>query len=304
MSGTNDVAETVPFLEVRDVYKSYGDKLVLDNIDLSVARGELCCVIGPSGCGKSTLLRLILGQERATGGQLLIEGEPVGWPGVDRGVVYQRYSLFPHLTVLENVTLGRRLGCGLFEFRRRRAEFEEEAKGYLAEVGLTGHGHKHPHELSGGMQQRVAVAQSLILQPKILLMDEPFGALDPGTREDVQLFLLELWERHGMTIFFVTHDLEEAAFLGSRLIVLSQYYRDDRGEGAERGAKIVSDQRLHSRDTALATRAKQTEAFAEMVTRARQAGFDPEHLQHATEFDLAHPHSYQTLTTEEDGHSG
>ncbi|MDJ0785664.1 MAG: ABC transporter ATP-binding protein [Myxococcota bacterium] len=301
MSDATPNGDGAPFLEVRDVYKSYGDKLVLDNIDLTVAKGELCCVIGPSGCGKSTLLRLILGQERVTGGEIRIEGGPVGWPGVDRGVVYQRYSLFPHLTVLENVTLGRRLRCGWLEFRKRRAEFEEEANGYLAEVGLTGHGHKHPHELSGGMQQRVAVAQSLILQPKILLMDEPFGALDPSTREDVQLFLLELWETHGMTIFFVTHDLEEAAFLGSRLLVLSQYYRDDRGVSAERGAKIVSDQRLHAPGTALSTRTKQSDGFSELVARARQAGFDPEHLQHAREFDLAHPDSVQTLTSEEDG---
>ena len=220
------------------------------------------------------------------------------WTG---GVVYQRYSLFPHLSVLDNVTLGRRLGCGLFEFRRRRAEFEEEALGYLRQVGLDGHGHKYPHELSGGMQQRVAVAQSLILRPKILLMDEPFGALDPGTREDVQLFLLELWETHGMTIFFVTHDLEEAAFLGSRLLVLSQYYRDDRdGDAASaRGAKVVSDHRLHVRGTALATRTKQSGEFAEIVARARREGFDPAHLQHVREFDLTHPDSYQTLTEEE-----
>jgi NitT/TauT family transport system ATP-binding protein len=301
VSEANDDA----YLRVEDVYKSYGDKVVLDNIDLSVARGELCCVIGPSGCGKSTLLRLILGQERVTGGRILVDGEPVGWPDVDRGVVYQRYSLFPHLSVLDNVTLGRRLACGLLEFRRRRAEFEEEAQGYLQEVGLAGHGHKYPHELSGGMQQRVAVAQSLILRPKILLMDEPFGALDPGTREDVQLFLLELWETHGMTIFFVTHDLEEAAFLGSRLLVLSQYYTDDRGDTAasQRGAKIVSDQRLHSRGTALAARTKQSGEFAEIVARARREGFDPAHLQHAREFDLGHPDSYQTLTSEESGES-
>ena len=287
------------FLHIEDLYKAYGTKLVLDNVDLSVQEGEFCCVIGPSGCGKSTLLRLILGQERATEGSILIDGRPVGWPGLDRGVVYQRYSLFPNLSVLDNVTLGKRLSHGFFERRRRRKEFEEEAHAYLREVGLAGHERKFPHELSGGMQQRVAVAQSLIMKPKILLMDEPFGALDPGTREDVQLFLLELWETHRMTIFFVTHDLEEAVFVGSRLLVLSQYYQDDRGDGEDvgRGARIVADHHLQMKPRS--TRAKQTAEFGDLIAQVRREGFEPAYRQHVSEFNLRHPDSFQTLTAEE-----
>jgi NitT/TauT family transport system ATP-binding protein len=192
-------------LYILDVCKIYGAKAVLDDIDLSVSSGELCTLVGPSGCGKSTLLRLILGQERPTRGEIRIEGKPVGFPNPERGIVYQKYSLFPHLTVLENVMLGKKLSVGLLERRYRLDEFREEAKYYLGKIKLAGHLDKYPHELSGGMQQRVALAQSLIMKPKLLLMDEPFGALDPGTREDMQIFLLNLWEEFKMTIFFVTH---------------------------------------------------------------------------------------------------
>ncbi len=295
------MSESSHYLRADDVTKAYGEKVVLDDIDLAVARGEFCCVIGPSGCGKSTLLRLILGQERPTSGRVLVDGRVVGRPDVDRGVVYQRYSLFPNLSVLDNVTLGRRLSVGLLERRRRRAEFEDEARVLLREVGLEGHGHKYPHELSGGMQQRVAVAQALIMKPKILLMDEPFGALDPGTRENVQLFLLELWEQHQMTIFFVTHDLEEAVFVGSRLLVLSQYYRDDRGDEAARGARIVADHSVRKDRTALSTAAKSTAEFRDLLEQVRLEGFDPEYRQHVKDFNLRHADSFRTLSAEVHG---
>jgi NitT/TauT family transport system ATP-binding protein len=292
------------FLHIEDVYKSYGAKRVLDNVDLSVAQGEFCSLVGPSGCGKSTLLRLILGQERASDGRVLIEGRPVGYPDRDRGIVYQRYSLFPHLTVLENVTLGRRL-CAGFLGRFQRAEqkaFADEALELLREVSLAEHALKYPHQLSGGMQQRVAVVQALIMKPKILLMDEPFGALDPGTREDIQLFLLELWETHHMTIFLVTHDLEEAVFLGSRLIVLSQHYTDDRGDGPEvgRGARIVADHALKPERLPHPTTDKQRGEFVELIAQIRREGFDPAYRQHVREFNLRHPHSFRTLRPEED----
>lgn len=290
-------------LHINNVYKQYGEKVVLDNIDLSVSSGELCTVVGPSGCGKSTLLRLILGQEQPTQGELYLDGHSIGLPNTQRGVVYQRYSLFAHLSVLENVTLGRRLPRGFLENRRRKKEYTEEASHFLQRVNLADHMHKYPHELSGGMQQRVAIAQALITRPRILLMDEPFGALDPQTREDMQLFLLELWEEAKMTVFFVTHDLEEALFLGTRVFALSQYYTDDRGSGTQitRGAKIVADYKLQR--TATSSSVKNAPEFVGLIKEIRQAGFDPNYLQHAKDFNLKHPDSFQTLTEEELNHN-
>ncbi|MGR0480815.1 MAG: ABC transporter ATP-binding protein [Candidatus Electronema sp. V4] len=289
-------------LFLQDVYKSYGSKAVLDDIDLAVAKGEIVTVVGPSGCGKSTLLRLVLGQEMPTSGTLLIDGQPCGFADRSRGIVYQKYSLFPHLNVLENVLAGHRLSCGFFERRRRKKEFEAEAMGYLARMGLQEHSRKFPHELSGGMRQRVAIAQSLIMRPKILLMDEPFGALDPGSRENMQIFLLELWEEFGMTIFFVTHDLEEAVFLGTRIIALSQHYTDDRGDGEEvqRGARVVADHALPK--AAKSTLVKAAADFGGLIQRLRQEGFNPKYRRHAGKFNLTHPHSFQTLRPEESKH--
>ena len=288
------------FLSVQDVYKSYASKRVLDNIDLSVKQGELCTLVGPSGCGKSTLLRLVLGEEFPTSGRILIDGTVIGPPDPMRGIVFQRYSLFPHLSVLDNVRLGLKLRGGDGTGRRGREWMREEAMSYLERMRLAEHAGKYPHELSGGMQQRVAIAQSLIMKPKVLLMDEPFGALDPDTREDMQIFLLELWEEQRMMIFFVTHDLEEAAYLGTRILVLSQYYIDDRGQAPDvlRGSKIVADHKLPR--AALGTEVKRTSGFTELVEQIRREGFDPEYLQHARDFNLRHPDSYRTLTLEED----
>ncbi len=290
---------TPGFLRIEDLYKSYGPKRVLDNVDLAVERGELCTLVGPSGCGKTTLLRQILGEEFPDAGTVHLEGRPLGHPDTRRGIVFQRYSLFAHLTVLDNVLLGRQLTTGALERWRRRREFRDEAMRYLERMRLAEHAAKYPHQLSGGMQQRVAIAQSLILKPQILMMDEPFGALDPDTREDMQLFLLELWEQQKMTVFFVTHDLEEAVFLGTRIIVLSQYYQDDRGDTPtpNRGAKIVADYQLPR--AALSTDVKRSPEFAELVARIRREGFDPEYRRHVREFNLSHPHSFRTLTEDE-----
>ena len=283
-------------LHIQDVYKEYSDKSILDNIDLSVAHGEFCTVVGPSGCGKSTLLRLILGQEVATKGTVLIDGVPASFANKDRGIVYQKYSLFPHLSVLENVLLGKKLSSPRSEWKMHR----QEAMEFLSAAGLCQHANKYPHELSGGMQQRVAVMQALIMKPKILLMDEPFGALDPGTRESIQLFLLEQWKKYNMTIFFVTHDLEEAVFLGSRLLVISQYYTDDRGPNANRGSKIVADHCIkHIDDIQESVAEKTTAEFGQLIEEIRHEGFDPKHIQHASTFKLNHKHSFQTLTPEE-----
>ncbi len=281
-------------LHIQDVDKEYGSKLVLDDVDLSVRAGELCTLVGPSGCGKSTLLRLILGQERPTRGDVLIDRNPVGFPNKNRGIVYQKYSLFPHLSVLENTLLGRRLACSPYTWVFRKKEFLDEAHEFLKKVQLAEHAHKYPDELSGGMRQRAAVIQALIMRPHILLMDEPFGALDPGTREDMQMFLLELWEEYKITIFFVTHDLEEAAFLGTRLLVLSQYYSDGRGTGpaVKRGARIVADYPL---ERSRSTKEKYTSEFGGLLEQVRKEGFDPTYLQHVTNFNLRHSDSFQTI---------
>jgi NitT/TauT family transport system ATP-binding protein len=269
---------------------------VLEDIDLAVRQGEFCTVVGPSGCGKSTLLRLILGQEEPSSGHLYINGKPVGLPDTDRGIVYQRYSLFPHLSVLDNVVLSQTLRLPPWTARRRRKTFVAEAMHYLERMRLAEHAHKLPSALSGGMQQRVAIAQALLGKPQILLMDEPFGALDPATREEMQLFILELWENSGMTIFFVTHDLEEALFLGSRIFVLSQFYIDARGNGKEikRGARVVADHHLQRR--AGATTVKRNQEFQDLLESVRRDGFNPAHLQHIDEFNLRHPDSFRTIT--------
>lgn len=278
------------FLHLQDVSKSYGSNLVLDDVDLSIEQGEFCTVVGPSGCGKSTLLRLILGQETQDSGEILIGGKPSGPPDIRRGVVYQKYSLFPHLTVLDNVLMGKRVD----PFSKLNAEDIERAEAYLMRVKLGDSLHKYPHELSGGMQQRVAVIQTLFVNPQVVLMDEPFGALDPGTREDLQMLMLELWEEHRMTVLFVTHDLEEALFLGTRLIVLSQYYDDQKGDDDDRGAKIVMDLNIKDDQKAYSTAAKYSEQFKDLIRQVRQDGFDPSYRQHVENFNLRHPHSFRT----------
>jgi NitT/TauT family transport system ATP-binding protein len=295
-------------LHVEDVYKRYGDKVVLDNIDLKVEKGELVTVVGPSGCGKSTLLRLILGQESSTAGEILIDNNPVGLPDMDRGIVYQKYSLFPNKTVLENVLLGWKLGGRGNTWKFNKKLVTEEAMQLLEIVKLTDSLNKYPHELSGGMQQRVAVIQALLAKPKILLMDEPFGALDPGTRERIQLLLLKLWHENNMTIFFVTHDLEEAVFLGTRIIVLSQYYRDDRSKDLVRpfdapwhGAKIVADHNIEHDNEHItdSVREKISAEFGALIEQIRHEGFDPNNCQHVDSFKLTHCHSFRTLTLAE-----
>jgi NitT/TauT family transport system ATP-binding protein len=287
-------------LHIEDVYKSYDGRMILDNIDLSVAEGELCTVVGPSGCGKSTLLRLVLGQEMPDRGRIEIDGQALQHPNKDRGIVYQKYSLFPNRTVLENVVIGKTFTEGSWwNPWHKNQEHIDEAMEYLSRVRLSDSAHKYPHELSGGMQQRAAIAQALIMKPPILLMDEPFGALDPDTREDLQIFLLELKESEKLTVFFVTHDLVEACFLGTRLLALSQYYTDDRGSGehVNRGGRIVADYFLEP--TSSSSEVKESRHFIELIHSIREEGFNPDVLQHVSEFNLKHANSYQTLLEEE-----
>ena len=183
-------------------------------------KGEFVCILGPSGCGKSTILRLIAGlepQHPPTKGDVLVQGEPVVRPGADRGMVFQDYTSFDHRTVLENVTFG--LECQGVP-RKPRFELGRE---WIGKVGLNvvTDQQKFPHELSGGMRQRVAIARTLILRPRIILMDEPFGALDPNTRSNMQDLLVRLWKEVHATVFFITHSIEEAVFLGDRVYLMS-----------------------------------------------------------------------------------
>ena len=293
----NNSTEYILYLE--DVSKIYNDKIVLDDIDLAVSKGEFCTVVGPSGCGKSTLLRLILGQEQPSSGKILMTGKPVQLPSPDRGIVYQKYSLFPNLTILKNIMLGKELSLPFIGRKRAKKRIRDEAMHYLGDVGLAEHAEKYPYQLSGGMQQRVAIAQTLIMKPKILMMDEPFGALDPGTRENMQLLILKLWEENRMTIFFVTHDLEEAVFLGTRILILSQFYlheSGDKGDG-QNGARIVADYPLENFAPS-STKVKETAEFGKLIQNIRYEGFDPEYFQHAARFNLEHSDSFQTLKGE------
>ncbi len=231
-------------ISVRNVWLEYGDFVVLEHLDLQIASGAFVSVVGPSGAGKSTFLRLILGQERPTRGEILLDGAPLPpEPGPDRGVVFQRYSVFPHLTVRDNVLVAFEFAASPILARltgsaRRSAIAESEA--LLEAVGLGPHADKYPAALSGGMQQRLAIAQALALKPKVLLLDEPFGALDPGTRAQMHALIKPLWRQHGMTVIMVTHDIKEAFGLGTRVVTLDRPRRDP--QAPERfGATITYD---------------------------------------------------------------
>jgi NitT/TauT family transport system ATP-binding protein len=215
---------------VKHLWKEYGDQVVLENVNLQINDHEFVTIVGASGCGKTTFLKMLLGVETPTRGQFLIDGSALpGEPGPDRGIVFQRYSLFPHLTVLENLLMGLELRGApllgrLFGARRRLAL--DKALPLLEAIGLKAAADKFPAQLSGGMQQRLSIAQSVICEPKILLLDEPFGALDPGITADMHRLILELWNAHKMTIFMVTHDLKESFELGTRLLVFDKVRAD------------------------------------------------------------------------------
>ncbi|HGL6718687.1 ABC transporter ATP-binding protein [Burkholderia contaminans] len=205
-------------LDVRHVGKRFatpqGECTALDDISFRTYRREFVCVIGPSGCGKSTLIRILAGLDAQTSGEVLLDGKPVEGPGADRGMVFQGYTLFPWLTVKKNVMFGLRMNGS------SSGQAEREALQWLDLVGLTRFADVYPHQLSGGMKQRVAIARALANRPRILLMDEPFGALDAQTRARMQTHLLDIWRNIDVTIVFITHDLDEAIFLADRILVL------------------------------------------------------------------------------------
>ncbi|MEY3251414.1 MAG: hypothetical protein RL227_387 [Pseudomonadota bacterium] len=204
-----------PILRIRGVERRFDTTLALQATDLDVAENDFITILGPSGCGKSTLLRIVAGLDRQTAGEVLLDGRRIEGPGADRGMVFQSYTLFPWLNVLDNVCFG------LGERGLPRAQQLELAHGFIAQVGLKGFEQHFPKQLSGGMQQRTAIARALANDPRILLMDEPFGALDHQTRELMQELLLGIWERQQKTVLFVTHDIDEAVFMGSRVVVMS-----------------------------------------------------------------------------------
>jgi NitT/TauT family transport system ATP-binding protein len=202
-------------LEIDQLNKQFGPDLkILKDISLGIHRREFLTVIGPSGCGKSTLARILAGLETITSGTAKIDGESIVGPGPDRGMVFQKYTLFPWLTVKENVMFGLTAqGAG-------KGHAESEAREWIEAIGLTKFTDNYPSQLSGGMQQRVAIARSLATRPKVLLMDEPFGALDAQTRQRMQQHLIDIWQNVDVTVVFITHDLDEAIYLADRILVL------------------------------------------------------------------------------------
>ncbi|QHU99330.1 ABC transporter ATP-binding protein [Synechocystis sp. CACIAM 05] len=206
-------------LEITDLNRVFvgkrGSVVALKNINMHIETGEFVCAVGASGSGKSTLLRLIAGLDTPTSGTINVDGQRVTGPGADRGMVFQHYSLFPWMTVQENVEFGLKLqGCS-------QKERFDTASYYLDVVGLVNFAQAYPRELSGGMKQRVAIARSLACHPKVLLMDEPFGALDIQTKERMHEYLIDIWQRLQCSILMITHDVEEAVFLAQRVYVLS-----------------------------------------------------------------------------------
>jgi NitT/TauT family transport system ATP-binding protein len=212
---TNDVSSGRGAIQLRELSVSFGSLQAVRDISLNVAPGEFISVLGPSGCGKSTLIGAIAGFAAASRGTALVDGEPTLKPGVDRGVVFQQPTLFPWKTVLENAAFGLKMR-GTSRIERLRA-----AREILEQVGLQDFLHHFPSQLSGGMQQRVSLARVLVNRPRVMLLDEPFSALDAQTRLQMQELLLDLWSKHRLTVIFVTHDIDEAIFLSNRIVVLS-----------------------------------------------------------------------------------
>ncbi len=233
-----------PIIRVNRVGKEYDGLVVLERLNLEVWPGTFCTIVGASGCGKSTFLRMLLSQEKPDRGTIELDGQPLPEePTSERGIVFQKYSVFPHLTVEDNLLLAQEFAVApatgrLFGTARRQAR--GDVRDLLEKIGLSEARTKFPAQLSGGMQQRLAIAQALLKKPKVLLLDEPFGALDPGIRADMHVLLNALWTETGMTVFMVTHDIQEAFKLGTRMLVFDKVRHDPQAPQAF-GATITYD---------------------------------------------------------------
>lgn len=236
-------------ISAQNIEKYYDQVPVLERVNIDVKKGAFCTIVGASGCGKSTFLRMLLSQELPTRGQILLDGEKLpDEPTADRGIVFQKYSVFPHLTVEGNLLLSQEFDTAPLTgklFGKDKKAALEKVNETLDKIGLSAARDKFPSQLSGGMQQRLAIAQALLKEPKILLLDEPFGALDPGIRLDMHELLLQLWEDLNMTIFMVTHDLNEAFKLGTRMLVFDKIRHDPHAPNAY-GATITYDLNIAS----------------------------------------------------------
>ncbi|MDG2382626.1 MAG: ABC transporter ATP-binding protein [Pirellulaceae bacterium] len=281
-------------LECQDVCHWFGTNRVLNHVNLQIAGGQIVALVGPSGCGKSTLLRAILGTHPPNQGKILANGQSVTRPNRDVGIVYQNYSLYDFLTALDNVAFGLMLDettlftrCFQpFHWQKLRDKHREKAMAVLKKVNLDHAARLFPAEMSGGMRQRVAIAQALVMEPQILLLDEPFGALDEATREELQLMLLHLYQENHeaiekgelapYTILIVTHELNEAIYVSDRVLGLSQFHQDGKN-----GATIVYDK---SAPVFRPGDERSFEQFEAQKDELRQVVFDPERNQHHAEF--------------------
>jgi NitT/TauT family transport system ATP-binding protein len=299
--GKRAIAEDRILVHMEGIGHNYGDFHVLDRVELEIVRGEIVSMVGPSGCGKSTLLRAIIGTHPPNRGQVVLDPyvpdqrRVVAGPGQDRGIVYQNYCLFPYLTARENVAVGPKLAetttadrcLGYPSWRQRRARHLEEAGALLTRLGLERAIDMYPAQMSGGMRQRVAIAQALIMRPALLLLDEPFGALDEATREELQDMLLSLYqenlearkkgEKPPHTMLIVTHELNEALYVGDRVVGLSQYW-DWHAMGHPKcpGARIIYDKPV---PVFAPWQPRDPEMFREKRAEIRQLVFDADTLQ-------------------------
>ena len=231
-------------VNAKNIWKEYGNNIILENVNFSMNSGEFCTLVGPSGCGKTTFLRMLLGVDEPTRGKLLFEGKDYPKePSDERGIVFQRYSTLSHLNVIDNVVIGLEFEesklFGKF-FGKKKREAREKASEILRAVGLEDSKNKYPHELSGGMKQRLSIAQSLVKEPKLLLLDEPFGALDPGISQDMHELLLDIHAKLNFGVVMVTHDIGEAFKLGTRVLVFDKV-KVDKDFPNRFGSTIVND---------------------------------------------------------------
>jgi len=232
------------FIQAKNIWKEYGDNIILEHLNFTMKAGEFCALVGPSGCGKTTFLRMLLGVETPTKGKLYFEGEDYPTePSDERGIVFQRYSTLSHLNVINNVVLGLEFEKSKFLgklFGKEKKIAYEKTNEILKAVGLEDSKDKFPHELSGGMRQRLSIAQSLVKEPKLLLLDEPFGALDPGISQDMHKLLLDIHKKLNFGVVMVTHDIEEAFKLGTRVLVFDKVKIDEKYPNRY-GSTIVND---------------------------------------------------------------